>query len=70
VYAPAKTPSEIVSLLNRELNAIIQSPAVVEKLAMLGITTKGGTAEAAQARVAVEVSKWANVIRSGNLVLN
>jgi tripartite-type tricarboxylate transporter receptor subunit TctC len=70
VYAPAKTPSDIVTLLNRELNAIIQAPAVVEKLATLGITTRGGSAEAAQARVGVEVAKWGNVIRSGNLVLN
>ncbi len=70
VYAPAKTPSDIVALLNRELNAIIQTSAMIEKLATLGITTKGGTSEAAQARVGVEVAKWANVIRSGNLVLN
>ncbi len=70
VYAPAKTPSDIVALLNRELNAIIQTPAMLEKLATLGITTKGGTSEAAQARVGIEAAKWANVIRSGNLVLN
>ncbi len=70
VYAPAKTPSDIVALLNRELNAIIQTPAMVEKLATLGITTQGGTSEAAQARVGAEVAKWSNVIRSGNLVLN
>jgi tripartite-type tricarboxylate transporter receptor subunit TctC len=70
VYAPAKTPPEIVTLLNRELNAIIQAPAVVEKLATLGITTRGGTSDAAQSRVNVELAKWANVIRSGNLILN
>jgi tripartite-type tricarboxylate transporter receptor subunit TctC len=70
VYAPAKTPSDIVMLLNRELNAIIQTPAMMDKLATLGITTKGGTPEAAQARVGIESAKWANVIRSGNLVLN
>jgi tripartite-type tricarboxylate transporter receptor subunit TctC len=70
LYAPAKTPSDIVAMLNKEINFIIQQPAVMERLATLGITTKGGTAEAAQARVTVEVTKWANVIRSGNLVLN
>jgi tripartite-type tricarboxylate transporter receptor subunit TctC len=70
LYAPAKTPSEVVALLNKEVNAILQMPAVIEKLATLGITTKGGTADAAQARVGAEVAKWTNVIRSGNLVLN
>jgi tripartite-type tricarboxylate transporter receptor subunit TctC len=70
LYAPAKTPPEIVNMLNREFNAIIQQTAIVEKLATFGITTKGGTVEAVQARTGVEVSKWANVIKTGNIVLN
>jgi tripartite-type tricarboxylate transporter receptor subunit TctC len=70
LYAPAKTPPEIVNMLNREFNAIIQQTAIVEKLATFGITTKGGTVEAVQARTGVEVSKWASVIKTGNIVLN
>jgi tripartite-type tricarboxylate transporter receptor subunit TctC len=70
LYAPAKTPVDIVNMLNRELNTIIQQPAMVDKLATFGITTKGGTVEAVQARSSVEVTKWANVIKTGNIVLN
>ena len=40
------TPRPIVEKLNRELNAALSSPEVVEKLATLGITATPGTPEA------------------------
>jgi tripartite-type tricarboxylate transporter receptor subunit TctC len=70
LYAPAKTPQDIVTMLNREINIIIQEPALVEKFATLGITTRGGSPEAVRTRVNNEAIKWANVIKSGNIVLN
>jgi tripartite-type tricarboxylate transporter receptor subunit TctC len=70
LFAPAKTPTDIVALLNKEVNLMLQQPALVEKFATLGMTIRGGTTEAAQNRTAVEVTKWANVIRKGNIVLN
>jgi tripartite-type tricarboxylate transporter receptor subunit TctC len=70
LFAPARTPADIVSLLNRETNAVLKLPEVVERLLSLGIVTTGGTVEQAQARVPQEVDKWAGVIRRGNLQLN
>jgi tripartite-type tricarboxylate transporter receptor subunit TctC len=70
LFAPAKTPADIVALLNRETNAVLKMPDVVEKLASLGIVVTGGSTEQAQARIPVEVAKWAGVIRKGNLQLN
>ena len=69
LFAPAKTPADIVALLNRETNAVLRLPEVVDKLGSLGIVIVGGSAEAAQARVPAEVDKWAGVIRRGNLQL-
>jgi tripartite-type tricarboxylate transporter receptor subunit TctC len=37
VFAPAGTPQAIVDTLNREINAVVASPAVHEKLAKLGV---------------------------------
>ena len=70
LFAPAKTPADTVTLLNREVNAILKMPEVSDKLTSLGVVIRGGNAEAAQARMVSEVDKWANVIRRGNLVLN
>ena len=62
LYAPAGTPPEVVALLNRELNAVLQSPDLREKLAAQGIEITGGTAEALRAELAEEMVKWGKVI--------
>jgi tripartite-type tricarboxylate transporter receptor subunit TctC len=69
LFAPAKTPADIVAQLNRETNAVLKLPEVVDKLTSLGIVVTGGSTEAAVARSAAEVAKWGNVIRKGNLQL-
>lgn len=70
LFAPAKTPPELVAQLNREMNAIVRQPDVVEKMLALGVVTRGGSTEAAQGRMAGEMEKWAGVIRKGKLTLN
>ena len=70
LFVPAKTPADIVARLNRETNAVLQMPEVVDKLTSLGIVVTGGSTETAVARTATEMAKWAGVIRKGNLQLN
>ncbi len=70
LFVPARTPADIVAQLNRETNAVLKMPEVVEKLASLGIVITGGSTENAVARTATEVAKWAGVIRKGNLQLS
>lgn len=70
LFAPARTPADIVERLNRETNAILGQPDVADKLATLGVVVTGGRVDAAQARMAAEVDKWAGVIRRGNLNLS
>jgi tripartite-type tricarboxylate transporter receptor subunit TctC len=70
LFVPTGTPADIVALLNRETNAVLQQADVKEKLLTLGIIPIGGTTESAQARVPAELTKWANVIKNGNIKLN
>ncbi len=70
LFAPARTPPEIVAMLNRETNAVLKMPEVIEKLAAIGIVVTGGSTEQVQARVPAEMKKWTEVIRKGNLQLN
>lgn len=67
LFAPAATPKEIVGLINRELNLVLQMPEVRERLLGLGIVVTGGSSEAAQARITPEMNRWAQVIKSGNI---
>ena len=70
LFAPAGTPRDAAALLNRETNLVLQQADVKEKLLGLGIILIGGSAEAAQARVPAEITKWANVIKTGNIKLD
>ena len=70
LFAPARTPADVVAMLNRETNAVLKMPELVDKLAAIGIVVTGGSSEQAQARVPAEMKKWAEVIRKGNLQLN
>ncbi len=69
LFTPAKTPADVVALLNRETNAVLKLPEVADKLASLGIIITGGSTEAAVARTSAEMARWGNVIRKGNLQL-
>ena len=62
LVAPAGTPKEIVSHLNREVNAVLAMPMVNRKLFDAGIETGGGTPEAFGQLMKSEAKKWAEVI--------
>lgn len=60
--APARTPSEIVARLNKEINAALASPDVRARLAELGVEARGGTPGEARELLANEIRRWSEVI--------
>jgi tripartite-type tricarboxylate transporter receptor subunit TctC len=64
---PAGTPKEIVSLLNREINAIIALPALKLRFATLGLDPVGGTPAAFAQQLRAEGEKWAKVIKAAKI---
>lgn len=69
LYAPAATPKDIVGLLNREMQAVLQAADLQAKLAAQGIEIAGSTPEALRAELLDEYSKWEKVVRAANLKL-
>ena len=67
LYAPAGTPREIITRLNREVNAVLEMPDLRAKLAAQGIEAVGGTPESLQAELADEYAKWGRVIAAAKL---
>ncbi len=70
LLAPAKTPPQIVQLLNSELNRMIAKPQIVTKFADLGAEALGGTPERAAAFIRDDQDKWARIIREVGIKLN
>jgi tripartite-type tricarboxylate transporter receptor subunit TctC len=67
LFVPAGTPADIIALINREVNAVLQMPEVRDKLAEQGIDVAGSTPDVLAATVKTEIAKWAKVIKDGNI---
>ncbi len=64
---PARTPPEVVAVLNTTLNAILDQPSIRARFDGLGIEKLGGTPEALAAMVREESDRWGPVIRRGGI---
>ena len=62
LFAPAGTPKEIVSRLNRAVNAIVAQPDLRERLLGLGMEPSLGSPEDYTARQAADIAKWKKVV--------
>ncbi|HXU43681.1 MAG TPA: tripartite tricarboxylate transporter substrate-binding protein, partial [Burkholderiales bacterium] len=67
LFAPAGTPKEIVALLNREVNAVLEMPDLRAKLTAQGVEIAGGTPESVRTEFAEELAKWGQVIADAKL---
>ena len=67
VQVPAGTPREIVTVLQREIVAIIALPDMKQRLSALGFDPVGSMGEEFAAQMKLEMEKWARVIRAANL---
>jgi tripartite-type tricarboxylate transporter receptor subunit TctC len=67
VFAPAKTPSAIIDLLNREIVQVVGMAEVKQRFFASGIDVVGSSPEQLAARVRGEMSKVARIIRDANI---
>jgi len=67
VLVPAKTPKDIITLLNREIVRIIALPDLQERFDALGLDPVGGTPEDFARQLRTEGEKWEKLIKAANL---
>lgn len=63
------TPGPIVERLSKLINEALATPSVRDRIAAVGVVPVGSTPEELGRRVAVERSKWSEVLRKANIVL-
>ena len=68
--APAKTPREIVTKLNGELNKVLQLQDVGKRFAAEGIEALGGTPDQFGSYIRADMERWAKVVREANIRLD
>lgn len=65
--APVATPAPIVARLNTELNAVLNDPAVREKLRLMGIDATPGSAEQFGSEIKRDLARYGQVVRSAGI---
>lgn len=67
LFAPAKTPKEVIDTLNRALREILAEPEVKRRLLDLGIEAKAGSPDELRERLQADIAKWGRVIEQAGV---
>jgi tripartite-type tricarboxylate transporter receptor subunit TctC len=67
LFAPAKTPPEIIRKMHADTVAALNDPATKERLEQLGVLVVGSTPEQLAAFLKAEMDKWAPVIKEAGI---
>jgi tripartite-type tricarboxylate transporter receptor subunit TctC len=67
IWAPAKTPVEIVKRMEDELRTVLSQPGVRQRFGDLGALPATGGAKELDAFVRSESAKWAAVIKTAHI---
>lgn len=67
LYAPAKTPAEVLARLAGELKKVLAQPEVTDKLAALAVRSTPGTPQELAVFAQAELGKYGKLIRAGNI---
>jgi tripartite-type tricarboxylate transporter receptor subunit TctC len=67
IFAPKRTPKDIVERLSAAIRAALQKPAAVDQLAALGSDARGSTPEEFTRFLAEETAKWGDLVKKANI---
>ena len=67
LFVPAKTPSTIVRKIHTDVVAVLNGPAVKERLRSIGYVAVGSTPDELGAMLKTEIGKWSAVIKGAGL---
>ena len=67
LFAPAKTPRDIVARLNGDIDKVIRSPELAERFAAESLDVVGGPPESFASFVRAEIDKYAKVIKAAGI---
>ena len=69
LFAPIGTPAAIVARLNAEVNKVLQSPDVIEKVTAQGVSVAGGTSASFAEFVRADYERWGRVVKESGVKL-
>jgi tripartite-type tricarboxylate transporter receptor subunit TctC len=70
IFVPTGVPRPIVDKISRDVNAVLQDPAVKERIKSMGLIIVGGDAKQFASYVKEDAATWGKIIRQNNLSLD
>lgn len=70
LLAPKGTPGPVISCLNAALHAVLDTPAIREKLLSMGYEPDPDTPEAFQALISSEIVNWGEVVKQAGITVD
>src|SRR5215211_3341070 len=67
IFAPAKTPPEIIKKMHADIVAGLSDPGIKQRLEQLGVVVLGSTPQELAAHLKSEMDKWGPVIREAGI---
>lgn len=67
VLAPARTPADIINRLSQEIQRILKSTEIKERLASQGLEAVGGTPQQYETHLRAELAKYARIVKSAGI---
>lgn len=67
LFAPARTPTDIIEKINKATLEVLAQPDIKERLAAIGAEASGSRPGEFHKFLDAETAKWANVIKQGNI---
>jgi tripartite-type tricarboxylate transporter receptor subunit TctC len=65
LLVPAGTPAEVLARLNAETVKALESTAVRERFATLGLEPVGGSPADCAKHITADIARWAPVVKAG-----
>jgi tripartite-type tricarboxylate transporter receptor subunit TctC len=70
VMGPARLPAALTTRLNAEVNAVVKSPEITDRLAGDAVEPRAITPEATARHVAAEITRWKTVAQRAGVRLD
>jgi tripartite-type tricarboxylate transporter receptor subunit TctC len=67
IFAPKRTPKDIVDRLSAAIRTALQKPAAVDQLAALGSEARGSTPEEFSRFLLAETAKWGDLVKKADI---
>jgi tripartite-type tricarboxylate transporter receptor subunit TctC len=67
IFAPAGTPTDIITLLNTELRKIIDSPEVKSNLGNVGFEAFSSSPKELEDFLKIQLGKWGKMIKDAGI---